>query len=48
MNTNEMIIDKVYSLFDVYHLGRLGGEKMPEDENPEELRERLLKYKVAL
>ena len=27
-------IDKVYALLDAYKSGRLGGEKMPEDENP--------------
>lgn len=27
-------IDKVYALLDAYKTGRLGGEKMPEDENP--------------
>lgn len=25
-------IDKVYALLDAYKSGRLGGEKMPEDE----------------
>ncbi|WP_164489199.1 hypothetical protein [Ruminococcus sp. Marseille-P6503] len=28
------IIDKVYALITAYHEGKLGGEKMPEDENP--------------
>ena len=27
-------INKVYALIDAYKSGRLGGEKMPEDENP--------------
>jgi len=27
-------ISKVYALLDAYQTGRLGGEKMPEDENP--------------
>ncbi len=27
-------MDKVYSLLEAYELGKLGGEKMPEDENP--------------
>ena len=27
-------IDKVYALLEAYKSGRLGGEKMPEDENP--------------
>ncbi len=27
-------INKVYALLDAYKSGRLGGEKMPEDENP--------------
>jgi len=27
-------INKVYALLEVYNSGRLGGEKMPEDENP--------------
>lgn len=28
-------INKVYTLVDAYKSGKLGGEKMPEDENPE-------------
>ncbi len=28
-------MNKVYTLLDAYKSGRLGGEKMPEDENPE-------------
>ena len=31
---NAFDIDKVYALIDAYKSGRLGGEKMPEDENP--------------
>ena len=27
-------VEKVYTLLDAYKSGRLGGEKMPEDENP--------------
>lgn len=27
-------IDKVYALLEAYKSGRLGGKKMPEDENP--------------
>lgn len=27
-------INRVYALVDAYKSGRLGGEKMPEDENP--------------
>ena len=27
-------INKVYALIDAYKQGKLGGEKMPEDENP--------------
>ena len=30
----EFDIKKVYALLDAYKSGRLGGEKMPEDENP--------------
>lgn len=32
MNTFDM--NKVYALLEVYKSGKLGGEKMPEDENP--------------
>lgn len=28
------VLDKVYALLEAYKTGRLGGEKMPEDENP--------------
>ena len=31
---NSLAIDKVYALVSAYKSGRLGGEKMPEDENP--------------
>ena len=31
---NVFDIDKVYALLEAYKSGRLGGEKMPEDENP--------------
>ena len=31
---NAFDIGKVYALIDAYKSGRLGGEKMPEDENP--------------
>ena len=34
MNKPEMIIDMIYTLLSAYHDGKLGGEKMPEDENP--------------
>lgn len=34
MEQSEKIIDKVYSLMSSYKSGILGGEKMPEDENP--------------
>ena len=27
-------INKVYALLEAYRSGRLGGERMPEDENP--------------
>lgn len=27
-------INRIYALLDAYKLGKLGGEKMPEDENP--------------
>lgn len=28
------VLDTVYALLEAYKSGRLGGEKMPEDENP--------------
>lgn len=28
------VLDKVYALLEAYKSGRLGGKKMPEDENP--------------
>lgn len=31
---NENVISRVYALMEAYRSGRLGGEKMPEDENP--------------
>ena len=34
MNTREEILEKVNKLVDAYKKGLLGGEKMPEDENP--------------
>lgn len=34
MNTEE-ILEKVYKLINAHKQGLLGGEKMPEDENPE-------------
>ena len=34
MNTREEIIEKVNKLVDAYKQGLLGGEQMPEDENP--------------
>lgn len=34
MNTREEILGKVNKLVDAYKQGLLGGEKMPEDENP--------------
>lgn len=34
MNKPNMLIGKIYSLLTAYHEGKLGGEKMPEDENP--------------
>ena len=34
MRTSEEILAQVSSLLEAYRAGRLGGEKMPEDENP--------------
>lgn len=34
MNTKEEILEKINKLVDAYKQGLLGGEKMPEDENP--------------
>ena len=34
MNTTDEILEKVYTLIKAYKSGLLGGEKMPEDENP--------------
>ena len=34
MNNSEEILAKVYKLVNAYRQGLLGGEKMPEDENP--------------
>ena len=34
MGSREEILEKVNNLVDAYKQGRLGGEKMPEDENP--------------
>ena len=34
MNTREEILEKVNKLVDAYKKGLLGGEQMPEDENP--------------
>ena len=34
MDKNDEILEKVYRLLSVYKSGLLGGEKMPEDENP--------------
>ena len=34
MNTREEILEKVYKLVDADKQGLLGGEQMPEDENP--------------
>jgi len=34
MNTTEQILEKVYKLIKAHKTGLLGGEKMPEDENP--------------
>ena len=34
MNAREEILEKVNKLVDAYKQGLLGGEKMPEDENP--------------
>ena len=34
MNTREEILEKANKLVDAYKQGLLGGEKMPEDENP--------------
>lgn len=34
MNNSDMLIGKINSLLTAYHEGKLGGEKMPEDENP--------------
>lgn len=34
MNTNEKILAKVQKLMNAYRQGALGGETMPEDENP--------------
>lgn len=31
---NKIDISRIYTLLDAYQSGRLGGEKMPEDENP--------------
>ena len=32
---NQVHINKVYALLGAYKSGKLGGEKMPEDENPD-------------
>lgn len=34
MDTNKLILDRIYNLISAYKEGKLGGEKMPEDENP--------------
>ena len=34
MDNKDEILEKVYKLISAYKQGRLGGEKMPEDENP--------------
>ena len=34
MNNKEELLQKVYTLIQAYKSGLLGGEKMPEDENP--------------
>lgn len=34
MNTNEAVLEKVYKLLSLHKQGLLGGEHMPEDENP--------------
>lgn len=34
MDQEKKIIDRVYALMSAYKEGKLGGEKMPEDENP--------------
>ena len=34
MEIQSFDINKVYTLIDAYKQGKLGGEKMPEDENP--------------
>jgi len=34
MKMEQFDINRVYALLDAYKSGRLGGEKMPEDENP--------------
>ncbi len=34
MEIQSFDINKVYALIDSYKQGKLGGEKMPEDENP--------------
>lgn len=31
---NKVVMDRIYALLEAYRSGRLGGEKMPEEENP--------------